>query len=470
MMTKEKRKIIVFVLIFFIMMLLFFTGIKIVKIETRFNMLKQQNETDNIVEDTTIITYTTVDPEGYTNQNSMDVIIEISNPIGIKSIQKVGENTVIYANGKKDVKRDYKITKNETHTFKVVSKSGKEEIKDIYIGRIDKIEPKDFIPSIENITIDGFTVVANAEDGDATEESVKSGIKKYDFYVNNTKYQSNKNKCVITELKKNTEYDVYVIAYDRAGNSKKSNVIKAKTGSVLYPPVAKITFNEENATKKVADYPMLTMSGMKNCILEPNEGEEVILEITSLKSDSVDYCYSDDGGIHWYNYTEPIKISYKKDNLIDVKSVSKNSNVESDVQNVKKYVSYDNELTCAVSESLPKTSYDNDLNTYSSGGYFRIDSECWGKYLNIDCVTKGDYIYKLYGWITVGTKNGRWDNPLANYLVRLTGIDVSKHCIRSLKLPENSFWGYTYSGTGNMDYRIYEIWCGEQDLTGKINQ
>ena len=202
MMTKEKRKIIVFVLIFFIMMLLFFTGIKIVKIETRFNMLKQQNETDNIVEDTTIITYTTVDPEGYTNQNSMDVIIEISNPIGIKSIQKVGENTEIYANGKKDVKRDYKITKNETHTFKVVSKSGKEEIKDIYIGRIDKIEPKDFIPSIENITIDGFTVVANAEDGDATEESVKSGIKKYDFYVNNTKYQSNKNKCVITELKK----------------------------------------------------------------------------------------------------------------------------------------------------------------------------------------------------------------------------------------------------------------------------
>lgn len=418
----------------------------------------------------TIITYTT-EPEGYTNKNEIKILVKIKNSKGIKTIEYPNDNDKLLANGQTEIGLDYKVTANGTYTFKIVDNDNKETKKDIVIDKIDTVEPKEFTPSIENTTMEGFTIVANAEDGDATRESSKSGIEKYEFYINNVKYESDTNKYMATGLNKNTNYNVYVIAYDKAGNSKKSEVITAKTSSTLPPPVANITFNENNATKKAADYPLLTMSGMKNCILEPNKGEEVTLEITSKKSDNIIYYYSEDGGNTWNEYTQPVKISYNGDNLIKVKSMYINNNIESEAQEVKKYISYEIDTECTASNSLKKIAYDKNINSYMSilsydDIYFRVSTECWGKYINIDCSTP---THGFYGWISLGNKNGFWDNPLAGYLVTFTGISAQTHCIRSLKIPENSFWGVCEAGTSGQEFRTYEVWCGEENLTGQIN-
>ena len=124
-------------------------------------------------------------------------------------------------------------------------------------------------------------------------------------------------------------------------------------------------------------------------------------------------------------------------------------------------------MECTASNALKKVSYDKNISTYSKGEYYRIDVECWEKYVNIDCVTVNN---EFYGFTSFGSKGGRWDNPLAGYMCNITGIKANKKGIRSMKLPKNSFWGVTRAGTGSIDFRIYEIWCGEEDLTGQINK
>ncbi len=59
---------------------------------------------------------------------------------------------------------------------------------------------------------------------------------------------------------------------------------------------------------------------------------------------------------------------------------------------------------------------------------------------------------------------------MAGYLESFTGINAQTHCIRSLKIPENSFWGVCVAGTSGQEFRTYEVWCGEENLTGQINK
>ena len=182
----------------------------------------------------TIITYTT-EPEGYTNKDEVKILVKISNAKGIKSIQKPGETDKILPQGQTEVGIDYKVTANGTYTFKIVDNENKETIKDITIEQIDKVEPKEFAPTIQDIKSTKFTIVAKTEDGEKTEISCKSGIEKYEFYVNGVKYESNTNSCVIKNLKRNTKYTVYAIAYDKASNSKKSSTIDVTTSDGGYP-------------------------------------------------------------------------------------------------------------------------------------------------------------------------------------------------------------------------------------------
>ena len=185
--------------------------------------------------DGTIVTYTT-DPEGYTNKDEVKILIRISNPKGIKSVQKPGETDKLLAQGKTTVGIDYKVTKNGSYVFTIVDMEDNEITKDIYIDLIDKVEPLDF--TIQAIKEDKKIVISGtAEDGEATEESTKSGIDHYEYYF----VDSNKNEKKYTTNEIPTDelvgtYDIYAIAYDRAGNSKKSNTVKisimGKTSSI----------------------------------------------------------------------------------------------------------------------------------------------------------------------------------------------------------------------------------------------
>lgn len=182
----------------------------------------------------TTITYTT-EPEGYTNKNEVKILIKIKNSKGIKTIEYPNDNDKLLANGQTEIGIDYKVTANGMYTFKIVDNDNNEITKDIVIDKIDTVEPKDFTPGVENIQANSFTIVANAEDGDATDISTKSGIGRYEYFVkeidsdNYNKYETKDDKYEVIDLKEGTDYKIYVIAYDKANNSKKSTEISVQT-------------------------------------------------------------------------------------------------------------------------------------------------------------------------------------------------------------------------------------------------
>ena len=171
----------------------------------------------------TIITYTT-EPDGYTNQNKVKVLVTISNPKGIKSILKPGETDKILPQDRTTAGIEFTVTKNGHYELKVEDVDGNEVSKDIYIELIDTIAPEEFTPEIQKAD-SSITVIENGKDAEATEESCKSGIDHYEYYLidssnKETKYETNK----IENLELGS-YKLYVIAYDKAGNSKKSNTV-----------------------------------------------------------------------------------------------------------------------------------------------------------------------------------------------------------------------------------------------------
>lgn len=380
----------------------------------------------------TIVTYTT-DPEGYTNQDKVQILIKVSNPKEI--IYPDGDKLIVDGATERGV--DYDVTANGTYTFKVIDNENNEVIKDVVIEQIDKLEPLDFTPKYEEVTVDGFTIVANAKDSEATEESSKSGIGKYEYYIDGTKYESEEEKYTITGLDKGTQYTVYVIAYDKAGNSKTSSNIQITTYTNPAPPLTKLTFNENNATKKVLDYPILTSDEVMNCSLEPNVGENVILEITSKSSEKLKNYYSLDGGNTWIEYTGIVNTSYAGENLVKVKAVYDNS-VESDVKVVKKYLK-DTTEQCTASDALQNKAYDVDSETYEEGCLKKvlIDSSA------IDLNIKTIWQTSMWRVITIYDNSNNilkhsphWVSELTTYVLKipneaayiLVGVDANAKC------------------------------------------
>ena len=174
----------------------------------------------------TIITYTT-EPEGYTNKNNIKVLVKITNPKGIKSILKPGETDKILPQDRTTAGVEFTVTKNGHYILKVEDVDGNEVSKDIYIDLIDTLAPLEFTPEVQKEG-SSITVKENGNDAEATEESSKSGIDHYEYYLidasnKETKYDNNK----IENLELGS-YKLYVIAYDKAGNNRKSNIVDFK--------------------------------------------------------------------------------------------------------------------------------------------------------------------------------------------------------------------------------------------------
>lgn len=174
----------------------------------------------------TIITYTT-EPDGYTNQNEVKVLVTIRNQKGIKSILKPGETDRILPQDRTTAGIEFTVIKNGHYILKVEDVAKNEVSKDIYIDLIDTLAPEKFTPEIQKEG-NSITVIENGKDAEATEESCKSGIDYYEYYLINS--NNKETKYDINEIK-NLElgtYKLYVIAYDKAGNSTKSNTIDFK--------------------------------------------------------------------------------------------------------------------------------------------------------------------------------------------------------------------------------------------------
>ena len=117
-------------------------------------------------------------------------------------------------------KAEYTIVKesiesNTTFEYEVTDTKENTETKIAQITNIDKDAPT------------SCTITANVNDDGAIEVTATavdagSGIGKYECYVNGEKKEENNNGTFKIENLESGTYSVYVIAYDKVGNSKKS--------------------------------------------------------------------------------------------------------------------------------------------------------------------------------------------------------------------------------------------------------
>ena len=160
-----------------------------------------------------------VDPSEYTNKN-VKVTIKITCNEGIQSIKQIEpKEEPIPASGTEKTIVKENIGENTTFKYEVIDSKGNKDTKVAQVTNIDKEAPADFTITAEN-TEQGLKITGTTTDED-------SGIDRYEYYAKESteseykKYDSNP----ITGLSSGT-YDIKVIAYDKAQNSKTSELKK----------------------------------------------------------------------------------------------------------------------------------------------------------------------------------------------------------------------------------------------------
>lgn len=159
-------------------------------------------------------------PSTYTNEEKVQILFHTNEDT--KSITKP-DGLIIYPKTP-STWIDYTVTQNGTYKFTIEKENGSIEEKEVIVDIIDTLPPKDIEITLEK-TRTGFKIIGTTQDEEVNETSTKSGIEKYEYYVKTsstnkyTKYETNE----INYLSEET-YEVYVVAYDKAGNiSNQSN-------------------------------------------------------------------------------------------------------------------------------------------------------------------------------------------------------------------------------------------------------
>ena len=157
---------------------------------------------------------TSLNPAGWT-QGPVTATITIKSNNGIAKIKPENEEEIDVGGKTEYVITKENIAENTTYKYDITDSQGTQASKTAEITTIDKNAPADFTITAEN-TAEGLKITGT------TTDSV-SGIEKYEYYAKKstdgdyTKYESNP----ITGLSNGT-YDIKVIAYDKAGNTKES--------------------------------------------------------------------------------------------------------------------------------------------------------------------------------------------------------------------------------------------------------
>ena len=158
---------------------------------------------------TGIILTTSLEPKGWTNQN-VTATITIKSNNGINKVEPDEGSK----NGNEYIITKENIAENTSFKYTVTDGQGNTQTKTVEINTIDKNAPADFTITAEN-TAEGLKITGTTTDNE-------SGIDKYEYYAKKSDgeykaYDSNP----ITGLASGT-YNVYAIAYDKAGNKKQS--------------------------------------------------------------------------------------------------------------------------------------------------------------------------------------------------------------------------------------------------------
>ena len=188
---------------------------------------------------------TSIKPSGWT-QGPVTATITIKSNNGINKVEPDEGSK----NGNEYIITKENITENTSFEYTVTDGQGNTQTKTVEINTIDKNAPADFTITAEN-TAEGLKITGTTTDNE-------SGIDKYEYYAKKSDgeykaYDSNP----ITGLASGT-YNVYAIAYDKAGNKKQStNTVENVKISASYSNVTAAMVASDPAKYyglKVTDY------------------------------------------------------------------------------------------------------------------------------------------------------------------------------------------------------------------------
>ena len=236
------------------------------------------------------------------------------------------------------------------------------------VQNIDKVAPNTFTPTIGTITENSIVVNASTIDtGSAGCASSNIGIKEYRYYANGElKHTGTEESVTITGLTEGTEYSIYVIAEDKAGNSTTSSVITAETTTPKPITSTEIANNPEEYYGAYVDY-------------TPQNGAPVGWRIFYADSENI-YLIADDYVPNTYapnasNGTVPTKSGEYKINFTNILNsyngtvdIKGNGTTEypGEDERVKKWINHINSYTSTY-ENMKATAY-------------LLDTEIWNKF------------------------------------------------------------------------------------------
>ena len=223
------------------------------------------------------------------------------------------------------------------------------------VQNIDKIAPNEFTPTIGTITTNSIVVNARTEDtGSIGCAAVNTGIKEYRYYANGVLQHTGLEESVtITGLTAGTEYSIYVIAEDKAGNTTTSNAVTAETIETI--TAAKINQN-----------PSLYYG--KEVVYTPQNGAPVGWKIFYADNENI-YLIADDYVENKYapNASNGINLDKTGSYNIFFNTIGNNSTAYAVINDtrVTKWISKLNNFT-ATNKGMKATAYLLDINIWSN--------------------------------------------------------------------------------------------------------
>ena len=211
---------------------------------------------------------TNIEPTGWT-KGPVKATITIKSNNGLAKIKPENEEEIDVGGKTEYVITKENITQNTTFKYEVTDNQGTTTNKTIDIKNIDTNAPtKCEIEKTEN-TEEGLKITVNAEDEE-------SGIEKIEYHVIDGDNKEEIYTTNLIKLEKGT-YNIYAIAYDKAGNTKQSSTQNIKIYKTYTGITAQMVANEPSKYYglKVINY--VSQNGQNDWKIFYSDGEHIFL-------------------------------------------------------------------------------------------------------------------------------------------------------------------------------------------------
>ena len=374
---------------------------------------------------TGIILTTSIEPKGWTNQN-VTATITIKSNNGIKKVEPDEGSK----NGNEYIITKENIAENTSFEYTVTDGQGNTQTKTAVINTIDKNAPADFTITAEN-TEEGLKITGETTDAE-------SGIDRYEYKVTNI--TSNEVQTYTESLIKlpSGTYNVYVNAYDKAGNVKKStnSVTDLKVQAVYKNVTAEMIAKNPQLYYGLTVTNYASVNGQDDWKIFYSDGTHIFL-ITSEYVKMTD----ENGNLDSNKLNENTKLTLiGKTNRVTWKSVpdyQKNINEEVDIK---------------IKERFKANEYDiknNSDNTNSKYASVLLNVENWKKYLDEE---NGERMGEFaVGGSTIEMWVDSWNNKFPNNKLYYNNINENGYYLGKSR----DELGTRVSVADDKDFKLY---------------